>query len=87
MQEICDIVQHINMVKLTLCMMILLSSADFFPKSTFLNSSFSNTIRDSNSLDRDQARQNVGPDLGPNCLRRMSTGDTCRQGVNNGESK
>ena len=27
----------------------------------------------SNSLDPDQARQNVGPDLGPNCLLRLST--------------
>ena len=28
-----------------------------------------NTIRVSNSLDPDQARWNVGPDLGPNCLQ------------------
>ena len=26
----------------------------------------------SNSLDPDQARQNVGPDLGPNCLQKLS---------------
>ena len=26
----------------------------------------------SNSLDPDQDRQNVGPDLGPNCLQRLS---------------
>ena len=25
----------------------------------------------SNSLDPDQAQQNVGPDLGPNCLQRF----------------
>ena len=30
----------------------------------------------SNSLDPDQARQNVGPDLGPNCLQRLSADDT-----------
>ena len=35
-----------------------------------------NTIGLSNSLDPDQARQNVGPDLGPNCLQRLSTYDT-----------
>ena len=29
-----------------------------------------------NRLDSDQARQNVGPDLGPNCLQRLSTDDT-----------
>ena len=26
----------------------------------------------SNNLDPDQARRNVGPDLGPNCLQRIS---------------
>ena len=35
----------------------------------------------SNSLDLDQARQNVGPDLGPNCLQRLSADDTRRQSV------
>ena len=25
-----------------------------------------------NNLDTDQDRQNVGPDLGPNCLQRLS---------------
>ena len=37
-----------------------------------------NTFRVSNSLDPDQARQNVGPVLGPNCLQRLSE-DTSRQ--------
>ena len=32
---------------------------------------FINTIRVSNSLDPDQARHFVGPDLGPNCLQRL----------------
>ena len=35
----------------------------------------------SNSLDLDQARHFVGPDLGPNCLQRLSANDTCRQSV------
>ena len=30
----------------------------------------------SNSLDPDQARQNVGPDMHPNCLQRLSADDT-----------
>ena len=34
---------------------------------------FFNTIRESNSLDPDQARHFTGPDLGPNCLQRLST--------------
>ena len=33
---------------------------------------FFNTIRVSNSLDPDQARHFVVPDLGPNCLQRLS---------------
>ena len=35
----------------------------------------------SDSLDPDQARRLVGPDLGPNCLPRLSADDTGRQGV------
>ena len=30
----------------------------------------------SNSLDPDQARQNVGPDLVPNCLKKLSADNT-----------
>ena len=33
----------------------------------------------SNSLDPDQDRQNVGPDLDPNCLQRLSADDSSRQ--------
>ena len=29
----------------------------------------------SNSLDPDQGQRSVGPDLGPNCLQRLSAGD------------
>ena len=46
-----------------------------FKKSTFLKNSFKNTIRVSNSLDPDQAGPMVRPDLGPNCLQRISTSD------------
>ena len=35
----------------------------------------------SNSLELDQARHFVGPDLGPNCLQRLSADDSCRQSV------
>ena len=34
--------------------------------------SFRNNIRVSNSLDPDQARRSVGPDVCPNCLQRLS---------------
>ena len=36
----------------------------------------------SNSSDPDQDRQNVGPDLDPNCLQRLSADDTSRERVN-----
>ena len=36
----------------------------------------------SNSLDPDQVRRFVGPDLAPNCLRMLSADDTSRQRVN-----
>ena len=56
---------------LNLCMLSKLKKkiADFFSKSTFPKISFRNTIRVSNSLDPDQARHVVGPDLGPNFLQ------------------
>ena len=53
--------------------MLLLSSADFFSRfSFFFKKIFRNHIRVSNSLDSDQDRPSVGPDLGPNCLQRLS---------------
>ena len=40
----------------------------------------------SNSLDLDQARHFVRPDLGPNCLQRLSADDTRRQRVLHSQS-
>ena len=40
--------------------------------------SFRITIKVSNSLDPDQARRFVGPDLGPNCLQKLSADDKSR---------
>ena len=54
---------------------LVLSSADF-SKSIFSKNSFRNAISVSNSLDPDQARHSVRPDLGPNCLQRLSADDT-----------
>ena len=53
-----------------------LPSTDFFQNHLFKNS-FSNrcTIRVSKSLDPDQARHFVRPDLGTNCLHRLSADD------------
>ena len=47
----------------------------FFFKLTFSKKTFRNTIRVSNSLDPDQARHFVRPDLGPNCLQRLPADD------------
>ena len=52
-----------------------------FLKYTFWKNSFRNNIRVSKSLDSDQARLYVGPDLGPNCLQKLSADDTSRQRV------
>ena len=42
----------------------------------FLKASFGNISRVSSCLDPDHARRFVGPDLGPNCLQRLSADDT-----------
>ena len=46
-----------------------------FTKFTISKNSFTNTIRVPNSLDPDQVRRFVGPDLGLNCLQRLSADD------------
>ena len=51
-----------------------LSCADFFPNHLFRNI-LSGIPSVSNSLDSDQARHFVGPDLGPNCLQRLLADD------------
>ena len=47
------------------------TSADFFQILFFSKNSFMNMIRVSNSLDPGHVR----PDLGPNCLQKLSAGD------------
>ena len=52
--------------------MLLLSSADYFKISNF-KKFFQDLYQIvSNSLDPDQDQRFVGPDLGPNCLQRLS---------------
>ena len=50
--------------------MFLLSSADILKKKLFRDS-----ISVSNNLDSDQDGHSVGPNLGPNCLQRLSAED------------
>ena len=54
--------------------MLLLLSADF-SKLTLSQSSFVINISVSKCLHPDQDRHSVGPDLGPNCLQRLSADD------------
>ena len=59
---------------LTACWVIfmpLLMSTDFF-KINIFKKNFRKTIRLSYCLDPDQTQHFVGPDLGPNCLQRLS---------------
>ena len=53
--------------------MLLLSSADFFKLNFLKKKSFRNTIRVSIGLNPDYDRRSVGPDLGSNCVQRLST--------------
>ena len=55
--------------------MLLLLSAGFFQNIFFLNLKIPSWIRVSNGLDPDQDQRFVGPDLGPNCLQRLSADD------------
>ena len=57
------------------------SSADFFQNHPF-RKILSGIPSVSNSLDPDQARHFVGPDLGPNCLQRISVDDSSKQRAN-----
>ena len=50
----------------------------FFQNKLFSKNSFNKIIRVPNSLEPDQARHYVGPDLCPNCLQRSSADKTSR---------
>ena len=67
-------VQVVLCAGLTLCMLgnfacFFLGHLLIFFKINILKNSFRNTIIVSNSLDPDQARHCVGPELGLNCLQ------------------
>ena len=66
---------------LTLCMLgnLLLSSADFFQDELFQKILSGTPSECQNNLDTDQDRHSVGPDLGPNCLQRLSADDLNRR--------
>ena len=49
----------------------------YFSKLSFSRNYFRNIKRVTNSVDPDQARHFVGPDLDPNCLYRLSAEGIC----------
>ena len=68
------------------CLLILhtiLSSADFFSSKMnfFFQNNFLEYHQSDKQFDPDQFRRFVGPDLGPNCLQRLSADDTGRERV------
>ena len=65
----------------------MLSSVDFFKINFIQKCSFRNTIRVSNGLDPDQDRDSVSPDLGLNCLQRLSAELARKELMPNFESK
>ena len=68
---------------LTFCMLcyfaILFCRLPIFFKINFSTNYFGNAIRASNGLDSEQNQCSVGPDLGPNCLQRLSADDISRR--------
>ena len=52
---------------------------DLLHLNHFSKISLRNTVRVANSLDPDQAHHFVRPDLGPNCLQRLSAANTKRK--------
>ena len=58
---------------------MLFPSADFFSKLLFFKK-ISRTLSVSNSLDPDQDRHSVGPDLGPSSLQRLLADAASKKG-------
>ena len=72
---ICDIVYTRDIA----CWVIFHNFVAVFSRLSFLKNSFTNSIRVSNCLDPDQDRPFVGPDLGPNCLQKLSADHISRR--------
>ena len=71
--------RHLFFHRKTILVLYAFWSADFFSNSTFSKNYFWNTTRVSNSLDPGQAQLFVRPDLGSDCLQRLSADNTSRQ--------
>ena len=69
---------HISLGENSLTLSLTFLFADLLSKLMFSKKIFWNTIRVSISLDPDQVRYFVRPNLGPNCLQRLPVDDTAR---------
>ena len=75
----------LKVIQLTLCLLeffheFVVCWYFFFQNHFFFRKKhFRNTISVSNSLGPDQDRRSVSPDLGPNCLQRLSADNPSRQ--------
>ena len=56
-------------------------SADFFPKSTFSKKNIQEYLQSGKQFESRSGQHFVRPDLGPNCLERLSADETSRQRV------
>ena len=54
----------------------LLSSVELFKKNNYFQKEIQDHYQCQNSLDPDQDGSFIGPDLGPNCLQRLSADDS-----------
>ena len=64
----------INFIDFNVCMLDFSVVASFYLK-IYLQKSLGNIIKVPSSLDPDQDRRVVGPDLYPNCLQRLAADD------------
>ena len=69
--HICEKVYFDQLLDFRILLLLFLHTI-IVPYFTLWMLDFFNTTRVSNNLDPDQARHFVGPDLGPNCLQRLS---------------
>ena len=58
-----------------------IASAEFFSQNHLIRRILPEIPFVSNSLDQDQAPPNVGTELGPSCLQRLSADNTSRQNL------
>ena len=58
-----------------------IASAEFFSQNYLIRKILPEIPFVSNSLDPDQAPPNVGTELGPSCLQRLSADNTSRQNL------